>query len=106
MGLVQQTGARHNIASSLRASLSSLIVPFDGRTARAYSYESDAILVMPLDARGHVAKANRLERPKMRHAHNIRPADIMNPDALSKWVLVGGVVGIVGVLVALLQALL
>jgi len=42
----------------------------------------------------------------MRHAHNIRPADIMNPDALSKWVLVGGVVGIVGVLVALLQALL
>jgi len=41
----------------------------------------------------------------MRHAHNIRPADIMNPDLLSQWVLIGGAVVIVGLLVALLRAL-
>jgi hypothetical protein len=42
----------------------------------------------------------------MHHAHKIRAADIMNPDLLSQWVLIGGLVAIVGVLVALLQTLL
>lgn len=41
----------------------------------------------------------------MHHAHKIRPADIGNPDLLIEWVLIGGVVAIVGVLVALLRAL-
>jgi hypothetical protein len=42
----------------------------------------------------------------MHHAHKIRAADIMNPDLISQSVLIGGVVAIVGVLVALLQTLL
>jgi len=42
----------------------------------------------------------------MHHAHKIRAADIMNPDLISQWVLIGGVVGVVGMLVALLQILL
>jgi hypothetical protein len=41
----------------------------------------------------------------MRHAHKMRPADVMNPDLLSEWVLIGTVVSIVGVLVALLRVL-
>lgn len=61
---------------------------------------------MPLDVGGHLATANGLERTKMRHAHKIRPADIGNPDLLSDWVLICGVVAIVGVLVALVRALL
>jgi hypothetical protein len=46
------------------------------------------------------------EDKKMHHAHKIRAADIVNPDLISQWVLIGGVVAIVGVLVALLQVLL
>jgi hypothetical protein len=64
---------------------------------------------MPLDVSSHLDKANGLKRTKtkkMHHAHKIRPADIMNPDLISQCVLIGGVVAIVGVLVALLQTLL
>ena len=60
---------------------------------------------MPLDVSSHLARAKGLERKKMHHAHKIRPADIGNPDLLSDCVLIGGVVAIVGVLVALLRVL-
>ena len=42
----------------------------------------------------------------MHDAHKIRAAGITNPDLINQWVLIGGVVAIVGVLVALLQTLL
>ena len=42
----------------------------------------------------------------MRNVHHIHPTDLMNPDVLSEVVLVGGLVAFVGLLLALLRALL
>ena len=42
----------------------------------------------------------------MRRLHHIHPVDLRNPDALSEVVLVGGLVAIVGFLLAVLWALL
>lgn len=53
-----------------------------------------------------LAYANRFGGQQMRHQHHIHPTDLMKPDALSEVVLVGGLVAIVGLLLALLRALL